>query len=615
MMNFVIFALLNLYFNQLTKPVYVSRFLSLVLIAFTSFVLAHFVSFQIAFAVAFFLVVVVTALRIYEGGFYVDWKNDAVFFSTFFFFLFLRSLVPEAYGAEKLMDFAFLSSTFYADKFPPPDPFFARGRIDFYYYFGYVIAAVITKLSLTTPDYGFNIAMASIPAYALSILHGIFRDFEVKERVLAIVPFISGNVYSVYEFFKILASGSVPGFLYYWNPTRIIPDSTYGYVITEFPYFSFIHADLHAHVVALPLKLLFLAVLYHHYRSGRFGLLIPVLNLALYATNSWDAPAFLLLSFAVALKRRGTSYIYFVLSMVFIAAYTSTLNAKASAFLTSERSDVFGFLMYWGFMLILAYAYFYEEIRIAPHFLLLALPSVYVPAFLFLPLVVYSAMKRDFASYLVVTAAVFVFACEFAAVDSRMNTYFKFYLLSWTLLSIPAGMSISSIYRWRKAVALILAALMLIYPVVSTPVRHYKAELSLDATKFLKDYSEGDYSAAMWLRSAGGKVIIEAAGDCYTLGGRMAAISGKQTVVAWQCHEVQWRKNGRELARRISDVRKVYESGSCEVAKRIAEKYGAEYVVVGKFERETYDLKENFTCLELVFEYKGTKIYRVDSKK
>ena len=608
-LSVLIFAAANLYFNQLGKPVYISRFLSLILISFISFFLSFFLSFHLAFAVAFLIVVSAIALRIYSGGFIIEWKNDAVFYSTYFFFLFLRSLVPEAIGAEKLMDFAFLSSTFYAERFPPLDPFFAGGKLDFYYYFGYVVAAVVTKIALTTPDYGFNIAMASIPAYTLSILFGFFREFDVNKRILALVPLISGNPHSVYEFFRNILNGKLPGFLYYWNSTRIIPDETYRFVITEFPYFSFIHADLHAHVIAIPVKILFLAILYYIYKEGRFAFLLPILLFVSYATNSWDFPAFLLLSLLVVLKRRGISYLYFTLGLLIVAAYASTMNVKAGFFFTAERSNFKEFLMFWGFILLLTYVYFREEIEKAPHFLIALILAIVSPIFLLIPLAIYSLMRRDFVSYLVLVATLFIASCEFFAIDTRMNTYFKFYILSWVLLSVPAGISLVRIYEKKKALALALVALMLIYPVVATPVRHYKAELTLDATKFLRDYSRGDYEAAMWLRGKEGSVIIEAAGDCYTLGGRIAAVSGKQTVVAWQCHEVQWRKNGLELAERIEDVRKVYEYGNCSLAKSIAEKYNASYIVVGKFEREMYRLRENFSCFELVFSFEGTKVY------
>ena len=42
---------------------------------------------------------------------------------------------------------------------------------------------------------------------------------------------------------------------WYWNPSRVIPPLG-GNEITEFPLFTFIYSDLHAHMIAIPLALL-----------------------------------------------------------------------------------------------------------------------------------------------------------------------------------------------------------------------------------------------------------------------------------------------------------------------------------------------------------------------
>ncbi|MFN8457009.1 MAG: DUF2298 domain-containing protein, partial [Anaerolineae bacterium] len=44
----------------------------------------------------------------------------------------------------------------------------------------------------------------------------------------------------------------------YWDPTRVIPAT-----INEFPYFSFLFADLHPHMIGLPFTVLFLALAYN----------------------------------------------------------------------------------------------------------------------------------------------------------------------------------------------------------------------------------------------------------------------------------------------------------------------------------------------------------------
>ena len=45
---------------------------------------------------------------------------------------------------------------------------------------------------------------------------------------------------------------------WYWNPSRAIAGE-HGGPITEFPYFTFLYGDLHAHLIALPIALLAIA--------------------------------------------------------------------------------------------------------------------------------------------------------------------------------------------------------------------------------------------------------------------------------------------------------------------------------------------------------------------
>ena len=46
---------------------------------------------------------------------------------------------------------------------------------------------------------------------------------------------------------------------WYWNASRAIPAGPYEAVITEFPFFTFLYGDLHAHLIAMPLTFLSLA--------------------------------------------------------------------------------------------------------------------------------------------------------------------------------------------------------------------------------------------------------------------------------------------------------------------------------------------------------------------
>jgi uncharacterized membrane protein len=87
---------------------------------------------------------------------------------------------------------------------------------------------------------------------------------------------------------------------WYWNPSRILPPG--GSEITEFPLFTFIYSDLHAHMIALPVTLLALSwalsiLLARGQWTGRgaalasFALGGLVIG-ALRPTNTWDYPTY-----------------------------------------------------------------------------------------------------------------------------------------------------------------------------------------------------------------------------------------------------------------------------------------------------------------------------------
>src|SRR5262249_23054222 len=112
----------------------------------------------------------------------------------------------------------------------------------------------------------------------------------------------------------------------FWHPTRVIGPEDPG-PITEFPYFTFLYGDLHAHLLALPITVTVLVVGLNVARSrpsiptprlsrallGQLRPLYPCLLVlallvgTLRATNTWDYPIYLLLAasgMAIAVRPR-----------------------------------------------------------------------------------------------------------------------------------------------------------------------------------------------------------------------------------------------------------------------------------------------------------------------
>jgi YYY domain-containing protein len=101
---------------------------------------------------------------------------------------------------------------------------------------------------------------------------------------------------------------------WYWNPSRVI-GYEHGGPITEFPFFTFLYGDPHAHLFALPLTLLALAWILSLIKSSRSGKsgnkgILSLLPTALFGalavgvlrpTNTWDFYPYLALGAAVIL--------------------------------------------------------------------------------------------------------------------------------------------------------------------------------------------------------------------------------------------------------------------------------------------------------------------------
>jgi YYY domain-containing protein len=156
---------------------------------------------------------------------------------------------------------------------------------------------------------------------------GNLKGADVEVDRLAVVSPWSSNVPVVDTVLATLGGGGKALFggadlprYDYWGPSRTILTTPSNNAITEFPYFTFLFADLHAHLMAIPFTILSLgvglALIMREKSDGdgpgglsRFGgpalyttiALVALLGLivgALRWINSWDYPTFLIIALA-----------------------------------------------------------------------------------------------------------------------------------------------------------------------------------------------------------------------------------------------------------------------------------------------------------------------------
>jgi YYY domain-containing protein len=229
------------------------------------------------------------------------WGAEAVFAVAFATMALLVAFSPDVWNTEKPMDMAFLNASNRADTFPPEDPWLAGADLN-YYYLGHLAMAVLVKLTAVAPDHGYNLAVAALfglTAAAVFTVAGTVwgaargNAGAVRAGLAAVgLVVVAGNL----EGARLLIADGGPLRDYDWfAASRVDPDT-----ITEFPWFSFLLGDLHAHVLALPFTLLALAfalqvVLAGPRVSGRGRLVLEAGGAALatgflYTVNSWSYP-------------------------------------------------------------------------------------------------------------------------------------------------------------------------------------------------------------------------------------------------------------------------------------------------------------------------------------
>ena len=183
------------------------------------------------------------------------------FFLLLCYWCYLKGSNAAAYGTEKMMDFGFMMSMDKSPYSPAEDMWFAGEPIN-YYYVGQFFATFVTKLSGVGVNYGYNLMMMTLPAVGFlecfCIVRQLLASFQGNRQpgwipvaggvIAGLADTFAGNMhYVLYALLKLPSDGDY----FYPNSTRFIgynPDVA-DKTIHEFPSYSFVIGDLHAHVL------------------------------------------------------------------------------------------------------------------------------------------------------------------------------------------------------------------------------------------------------------------------------------------------------------------------------------------------------------------------------
>src|SRR5512138_1879481 len=118
---------------------------------------------------------------------------EALFLVAFAFLAFIRAGNPELDNAEKPMELMFINAILRSPTFPPHDSWLSGYAIS-YYYFGYVMAAMLAMLTGLTGSVAHNLmtalifGLAAIGAYGILYNLLVARESWIKKREPASEP-------------------------------------------------------------------------------------------------------------------------------------------------------------------------------------------------------------------------------------------------------------------------------------------------------------------------------------------------------------------------------------------------------------------------------------------
>ena len=672
--------------------------------------------------------------------------GEIVFLAAFGAWLAVRAGNPDLWhaymGGEKPMDFAYLNAILRSAYFPPVDPWFSGGYIN-YYYFGLVIVAAPIKALGIEPAVAYNIAipmlfaLTAAGAFVLGctlarlagqtfkranslagILAALFvagignlQEIRVMGGAWATLGGIDGGVNALEAtargFGQWLMGSPLPMYSMtpYWDATRIHPSVP----IAEFPLFTFLYADLHAHMIAMPLVLLAFGFAIAFAKSAvnwKSILLGSLVVGALYPTNSWDYPTLLLLCLAGivigvlnAKNDNGEAmprpYVKLVLSIAAFALLTRAWFApfyanfgqayNAVDLWAGERTplDVYAkiyaiFLIPIGLYLLsgawrtlsaLAETRQYRWVifgvglgaismaaggALTMRGIPVALAALPMAAAAFLAALSPGTAPSRRLMWLTAAGAItLTLAVEIIVLRGdigRMNTVFKFYVQVWLLLGIiaaPVSIWLMARHRWAAPLVAALVLGGLVYPAFAIPAKmndriSEAAPRGLNGEIYMQTAQRtepghppaqpentfalsSDYEAILWLRqnAQGSPTIIEGATnpDLYRWGNRMSIYTGLPSVIGWWWHENQQRASlpYSIVADRERDVSEFYSTNDPDLAKQIALRYDARYVILGDLEKTYYPAKgllkfealAHSGFLRVAFRNAGTTVYEV----
>lgn len=564
-------------------------------------------------------------------------------------------------GTEQYMDFGIMQSI-YRQKAVPPEDFWMSGQNLNYYYLGLAGSVYLTRLALLTPDTGY--ALMLVTMFAACTL----MAFEITEALIihktenfkaGLVGGIGGSLAAIfagnghYLLFgvildlasKISDSDWAKSYSYWFPDSTVyigIEKDALDHGKHEFPGYTMILGDLHAHLVNLLWVMPFIAILIDYaYRKDDKDeksflkgnmLLLGVLLGIFRGSNFWDFPIYFVIAGAVILftdlKAKGAHVKTFALvllkgAIIYCTAYIVTLPFTLQFVkmvngigIPVHHSQFYKYVIVWCLAIVstvwlLVHLFREAEFRVT----LMSKDAL-----------VLTAMGLCALGLIVVPEFVYVrdiYGESYARFNTMFKLTFQAYVHFGLLAGVLLGLLIASKKYYRAAQVGLLIMILSSYLIRAGKVWLYNHSEEFKSMSAIENsFNSADAGDAFLLDvfnviendDRENLVVLEAVGEDYVASNKVSSFMGTPTVMGWPVHEWLWQNTYDPVGARKEEIRTFYEENDLGFNYEFLEKYNVDYVVIGPDEVATYYINENgiLPLTEVVFSDRfGYKLLKV----
>lgn len=549
-------------------------------------------------------------------------KVELAFLVVFLTACYVKSFNSEINGIEKFMDYGFMNIMDKTDYLPSEDMWFSGNKIN-YYYLGQFYATFLNKLSGIDVSYGYNYALVTLFSIAVvgvfTITYKLLSQIKTKNKspiypavgatISTIAVNIAGNFhYTIYGLIipllskiGLIVNNQTIGYNF-WDSTRFIgynPDTS-DKTIHEFPMYSYIAGDLHAHVINIIFVITLLAILLSHLInkqnekidkfSVKKSLNLEVLAIGAFIgifkmTNYWDFPIYTVVSALMFLfinlkiyKRKkecikatiAQTITIGLLPIVISAPFMMNFDKISSAIkFVKYSTPLWQLAILWLLPTSIVIYYFLhtmsktikEQTNNSKQPLLINYIESLSVSDIFALIIGFSAIGLVIAPETVYVKDIYEMT------QPRANTMFKLTYQSFIMFGISMGYILAKLlYNKKGTINNIIGALFTsillsttLYSLNATNgwfgnVLDLSRHRTMNGEAFFETASNpritteqvstlDEYEVIKWIRKNVGRseVVLEEQGEDFEYSNPISTFTANPTVIGWQGHEWLWR--------------------------------------------------------------------------